>query len=87
MTTHTITHTTTPLHTPPNSTPPVCHDCQELPPTLEALAADEETADAQGAADTSCGVLEEGQADEAFLGESSVGAGQQTESKTSSVDL
>lgn len=48
--------------------------------TLEALAANEEAADAQEAADTSCGVLEEGQADETFLG----GA---TESKTNSVDL
>ena len=54
---------------------------------MEALAADEETADAQDAADTSCGVLEEGQADEAFLGESSAGAGVKAESKTNSVDL
>lgn len=46
---------------------------------MEALAASEEAADAQEAADTSCGVLEEGQADEAFLGG--------TESKTNSVDL
>eukprot|EP00903_Cladosiphon_okamuranus_P017115 g15768.t1 len=51
-------------------------------PTLEALAADEEAADAQEAADTSCGVLEEGQADEVFLGTE-----QGVESKTNSVDL
>lgn len=48
--------------------------------TLESLAASEEAADAQDAADTSCGVLEEGQAEEAFLGG-------ETESKTNSVDL
>lgn len=50
--------------------------------TLEALAASEEAADAQEAADTSCGVLEEGQADEAFLGTE-----QGSESKTNSVEL
>lgn len=55
---------------------------QGTPPTLEALAADEEAADAQEAADTSCGVLEEGQAEEAFLGSE-----QGAESKTNSVDL
>lgn len=55
---------------------------QGAAPTLEALAADEEAADAQEAADTSCGVLEEGQADETFLG-----TGQGSESKTNSVDL
>lgn len=48
--------------------------------TLEALAASEEAADAQEAEDTSCGVLEEGQAEETFLGGG-------TESKTNSVDL
>lgn len=70
--------------------PPACRSIlvvcvvasQGTAPTLEALAADEEAADAQEAADTSCGVLEEGQADEVFLG-----TGQGSESKTNSVDL
>lgn len=59
---------------------------QAAPPTLEALAASEEAAEAQGAADTSCGVLEEGQADEAFLG-GETQSGQRSESKNNSVDL
>lgn len=61
---------------------------QSTEPTLEALAASEEAADAQEAADTSCGVLEEGQAheDEAFLGEEGGAAGERAESKNS-VDL
>lgn len=60
---------------------------QDSAPTLEALAADEEAADAQDAQDTSCGVLEEGQAEEAFLADArSRGAGT-GENKTSSVDL
>lgn len=59
---------------------------QAAPPTLEALAASEEAAEAQEAADTSCGVLEEGQADEAFLGDERE-TGQRSESKNNSVDL
>ncbi|CBJ29086.1 conserved unknown protein [Ectocarpus siliculosus] len=61
-------------------------DGESTEPTLEALAASEEAADAQEAADTSCGVLEEGQADEAFLGEEGGAAGERSESKNS-VDL
>ena len=57
-------------------------DVQGAAPTLEALAASEEAADTQEAADTSCGVLEEGQADEAFLGTE-----QGSESKANSVEL
>lgn len=48
------------------------------------MAADEDEADAEEAADTSCGVLEEGQADEHF-GDSSGEKG--SESKDSSIDL
>lgn len=53
---------------------------QDVASTLESLATSEEAADAQDAADTSCGVLEEGQAEDTFLGG-------ETESKTNSVDL
>lgn len=59
---------------------------------LQRLPADEEGAGEDEAADTSCGVLEEGQAEEVFEvrgGDSSVGPGDSgdAESKKTSIDI